>query len=347
MWNHLGRNQKIVFASAAAGLLIFAGGFWWFVFKGDPAPAPVVHQEEPAPPPPPKPIVSRLTGLQVTPEQEALPVTGVMIENSPDARPQSALYDAGVVYEAIAEGGITRFMALFQESKPAYIGPVRSVRPYYLDFLVPFDAPIVHAGGSGQALAEIRTQGVKDIDHGANAGAFQRVSSRYAPHNLYTSREQLLAVHGARGYNTSNFTGYARKEEKKAEAPNARSIDFTLSGFLYNPHFDYFPDTNSYLRSQAGKPHTDERAGKQINPKVVVALVMNHSYAGIYSVYHVLGSGKAYYFQDGTVVEGSWEKANRQSQFVFKDATGGIQGLNPGQTWVTIVGSPTGVSFRP
>ena len=83
----------------------------------------------------PKTVASRLSGVQVSPALAALPVTAVMIENSDAARPQSGLSDAGVVYEAIAEGGVTRFMALYEENQPSSIGPIRSARPFYICLL--------------------------------------------------------------------------------------------------------------------------------------------------------------------------------------------------------------------
>jgi len=343
----LSRNKKIVVISALAGLLIATSGLvWYFVLRSEPtpAPAPIVKQEEP---PKPSTIPSPLTGVQVKPELAELPTTGVMIENSPDARPQSGLYNAGVVFEAIAEGGITRFLTLYQESKPEYIGPVRSVRPYYLDFLAPFDAPIAHAGGSGAALSQIKSQRLKDLEAFQNPNYYQRVSNRYAPHNLYTSRSKLLALQKAKGWTKSTFTGFARKEEKKPTKAKVRSIDFSISGFLYNPHFDYDLKTNSYKRSQAGKPHADEKARRQINPKTVVALVMSHRYSGVYSVYGATGKGAAYFFQDGTVTKGTWEKKNRTSQFKFRAPTGEAARLNPGQTWVSIVSSSGAVTYKP
>lgn len=346
-FQHLNRNQKIMVASALTGLLVVLGGLlWYYVLRAEPAPPPpppVVKEEEP---PKPTTVASPLTGMQVKPELAALPTTGVMIENSPDARPQSGLYDAGVVFEAIAEGGITRFLALFQESKPEYIGPVRSVRPYYLDFLAPFDAPIAHAGGSGQALAELRSQGFKDLEAFQNPNHYSRVSNRYAPHNLYTGRSKLLELQKSKGWSKSKFTGFARKEEKKATTPNAKSIDFSISSFYYNPHFDYDAKSNSYKRVMAGSPHTDEKARKQINPKVVVAMVMGHHYAGIYSVYGVNGKGKVYVFQDGTVTGGTWEKKSRKHQFIFKDSKGKELGLNPGQTWISIVSAASAVTYK-
>jgi hypothetical protein len=270
-----------------------------------------------------------------------------MIENSPDARPQAGLKDAGVVYEAIAEGGITRFLTLFQESNPDYIGPVRSVRPYYLDFIKPYDAPVAHAGGSGEALAQIRNEGFKDLDQAYNPSYYQRITSRYAPHNLYTSRAQLLELQKAKGWTTSNFAGLARAEEKPSTTVTARAIDFAISGYYYNPHYDYDTATNTYKRSEGGQPHTDDRSGTQLAPKVVVAVVMPHSYAGIYSVYQTNGVGKAYIFQNGTVTEASWNKTNRDTQLTLVDGAGKAIGLNPGQTWITLVGDTGQVTYTP
>lgn len=342
-------RQQIIITSALVGLVIACGLIWWFVVRAEPPPPPPpVVQKIETPPPAPTTVPSRLTGVQVKPELDALPTTGVMIENSPDARPQSGLFEAGVVFEAIAEGGITRFLALYQEAQPKSIGPVRSIRPYYLDFLAPFDAPIAHAGGSGNALARIRREKFKDLEAFQNPTFYTRVSSRYAPHNLYTSRAKMLALQKAKGWSKSTFTGFARKEEKKPEGvPPVTKIAFTLSGFLYNPKFTYDPATNSYRRSQAGRSHIDEKANQVIRPKVVIAMVMPHRYSGIYSVYNILGSGKAFVFQDGTVTVGKWTKNGTKAQIKFTDANGNVIALNPGQTWVTAVARSSGVVYKP
>lgn len=348
-FQHLSTRKKIIVISALTGLLIAIGGLvWWFVLKPQPPqPEPPVVQKEEEPPAPTT-VPSRLTGIQIEPELNDLPTTGVMIENSPDARPQSGLQEAGVVYEAISEGGITRFLALYLESKPGHIGPVRSVRPYYLDFLAPYDAPLAHAGGSAAALAQLRQQKFRDLEAFQNASTYQRVTNRYAPHNLYTNRDKLLALQKAKGWTKSTFTGFVRKaQEEPAEKPTAKAIDFRISSFLYNPRFDYDAKTNSYLRTMAGKPHVDEKTGKRIAPKVVIALVTNHHYRGIYSVYRVTGSGTAYIFQDGTVTKGTWEKRNRKDQYRFGDANGSPLGLNAGQTWLSFVSSNDAVSYKP
>ena len=351
IWFHnLSKKQKIVLILAA--ILVLTGvavGIFFLTKDGKkPISLPVIKKTEPKVV---KPTTepSRLTGVAITPELNQRGVVGIMIENSPDARPQSGLKDAGVVFEAIAEGGITRFLTLFQEAQPDYIGPVRSVRPYYLDWLQGFDAPIAHAGGSADGLAKIRNERIPDLDQFANAGAYMRVNTRYAPHNLYTTMAKLDALRAAKGFTTSTFDGFARKAEAPVNTPTARSIDFNISSFLYSPHYDYDPATNTYKRSQGGKPHTDERSGAQIAPKVVIANVMSYGIAsnGVNSNYNTIGSGKSYIFQDGTVTIGTWEKTGSKSQMVFKDANGNVIKLNPGQTWISAVGSASGVSYKP
>lgn len=294
---------------------------------------------------------SRLTGLPVDPALNKRPVTGIMIENSPDARPQSGLKDAGIVFEAIAEGGITRFLALFQEAQPDYIGPIRSARPYYLDWALTFDASLAHVGGSPDALSQIKSLGVKDLDQFYNSNSYQRVSSRYAPHNVYSSMSNLDSLNQKKGYTESKFTSWPRKTDKPAAATKitARSIDFAVSGFLYSPHYDYDTATNAYLRSEGGQPHKDERSGAQLAPKVLIALVLNYSVAsdGIHSIYATTGSGHMYIFQDGQVAEGTWQKADRNSPYTFTASSGEIIKLNAGQTWVTAVGSTADVTYKP
>jgi hypothetical protein len=289
-----------------------------------------------------------MTGMQVATALNDLPVTAVMIENSPEARPQSGLNQADMIVEAIAEGGITRFVVFYQESQPDYIGPVRSVRPYYLDYIASFDAAIAHAGGSTPALNQIKSEGIKDLDQGANGSSYERVSSRYSPHNVYTSRAKLLELQQRKGYTTSSYKSFARKADTPIATPTAKTIDFNISGFLYNPHYDYDAGTNSYKRSEGGKPHTDERSGQQLNPKVVVAIVVPRSQDGIYSVYQTSGKGDAYIFQDGGVQKVFWEKIGRKGELQLKDpASAAPIPLNAGQTWISLVSESNRVTYAP
>ncbi len=344
----LTKKQWIIVGVVATVLLLMIGGLIWKLTH-KPKPVESVAVVEVKKEEKPKEFLSSLTGIKVSEADSKLPVTAVMIENSPDARPQAGLKDAGVVYEAVAEGGITRFLTLFQEAQPNYIGPVRSVRPYYLDWLVPFDAPVAHVGGSPEALAQIRNENIKDLDYSFNSNYYHRVSNRYAPHNVYTSRAELLELQKTKGWTTSKFTGWERKDDKPATKVDARSIDFSISGFLYNPHFDYDKATNTYKRSQAGKPHVDEKSGQQIAPKVVIAMIISKTIHpdGVHTIYGTAGSGKAFVFQDGTVSIGKWEKKDRTSPMTFKTASGEPLTLNRGNTWISAVELDGSVSYTP
>lgn len=344
------KKHKIIGGLVVAVLLIGGGTGVYALnngFKKDNSNVAAPIAQKSTEPPKPTTEASRLTGEQISPELNKRPITGIMIENSPEARPQSGLKDAGVVYEAIAEGGITRFLTLFQETQPDYIGPVRSVRPYYLDLLAPFDAAITHAGGSAEGLAKVKSMGLKDIDHGANGDAFQRVRDRAAPHNLYTSMANLDKVSANRGFTASNAKSLPRKTEKTGQTVTARAIDLSISTPLYNVHYDYDQASNTYKRVLGGKPHTDQKTGQQLAPKVVVALAMDYSQKGIYSVYKTTGSGKAYIFQDGIVKQGTWSKAGEREQFTFADEAGQPMTLNAGQTWVSLVKAANAVTYQP
>jgi hypothetical protein len=293
---------------------------------------------------------SRLTGELVPPIVNQGPITGVMIENSLDARPQSGLSQAGVVFEAIAEGGITRFLALFDDAGPSNVGPIRSARPYYEQWALGFDAGYAHVGGSPEALQDIKDWNVRDLDQFFNSGSYHRVSSRAAPHNVYTSITALNQLEFSKGYNHSNFTGFLRKpKEQPSSKPTARSIDFSISGPTYSVHYSYNGGTNSYDRSEGGAPHMDANNNRQISPKVVIAMVMPYSLEpdGYHSSYNTIGSGPAYIYQDATFTIGTWTKKSATSQFSFADAQGRAIGLNPGQTWLTAVSDSGKISSSP
>jgi len=342
------KKQWIIIVIVAL-LVLGAGGFALYHFvlkKPKVVSAPIVHKQAQPAATPIAPPISKLTGLPMAEASiNQRPVTAVMIENSSDARPQSGLLQAGVVFEAIAEGGITRFLTLFQDTEPDYIGPVRSVRPYYIQWLMGFDAGVAHVGGSGDALAMLKTLGVKDLDQFYNPGPYHRITSRIAPHNMYSSVAALRLLQESKGY-TSNYTGFVRKPEAKVATPNATGIDFNISGSFYNPHYDYDAATNSYKRSEGGAPHVDAATGQQLSPKVVVALVMDQGSNGEYTTYNTIGSGEADVFQDGTVQKGAWHKASNTDQMTFTDVNGAPLKLDPGQTWLSVVGAPSRISFK-
>lgn len=312
-------------------------------------PAPVASPS--LPPPKPKPVYySPLTGLKVKEEKDTTkPITAVIIENSLEARPQSGLKESEVVFEAIANGGITRFMALYQQNKPSLIGPVRSVRSYHPDWVRPFDASIAHVGGSAKALKEIRNGTFRDIDQFFNAGSYWRATDRYAPHNVYTSAKRLDALNKQKGYKTSSPKPFERADAKPAKNPNARKITITVSSTPYDSSYAYSKKTNTYARSQGGALHKDREKGV-IKPTVVIALkvdeqtVMEDTWQERITT---LGKGSAVIFQNGTATKATWKKPSARSQLTFYDKKGEKIALARGQTWITAVPNGRGsVSWR-
>lgn len=351
-WHSLSKKKKVLLIIIAAILVLAISGGIVYGLTRHKAPTPKPAPAKATTKPKSIQLTSNLTGLPISDASiNQRPVTGVMIENSLEARPQSGLNQAGVVFEAIAEAGITRFLALYQDTQPDYIGPVRSARPYFLQWCLGFDCALAHVGGSPEALSDIKTWGVKDLNQFYNGGSYERISSRAAPHNVYTSMAQLSALEGSKGIGASKYTSFPRKPDSPSKTPNATSVDISPSSSNYSDHYDYDQATNSYKRSEGGQPHMElNKNGTQvqIQPKVVIAMVMQYSLEsdGYHSQYNVIGSGPTYVFQDGTVTTGTWQKTSNAGQVTFTDANGQPIKLDAGQTWITAVGSASDVSYK-
>ena len=322
------------------------------------------------PPPelPPSPDLSQLVagpldGLP-TPRGAALrrPLA-IMVENyAPDARPQTGLLPASVVFETIAEFGVTRFMAVYQEHDAPLVGPVRSARVYYDHWAEGLRAIFVHAGGNSDAVAELWTlPNLTNLDEIAtqrsldDTGApfFARSPARAAPHNLYTYPALLRAQ--AAALNTWTVGEPPWRLAHKADAllaqrPAGGSMDIAFSGPAYAVHYDYDRATNTYPRSMAGQAHLDAVSGARIAPKNVVLLiaavtpdVSSDTLGSV--VVQSEGVGTAYYFQDGTVRQGRWRKDTAESPLLLLDDQGRTVPLNPGQTWIEVAPRGSAVSW--
>lgn len=281
-----------------------------------------------------------LSGVKVENEKQInRAITAIMIENSPAARPQSGLAAAEIVFEAIAEGGITRFLALYQTSQPSLIGPVRSVRPYYVSWLAPFQASVAHVGGSPRALAEIRNGKYRDIDQFFNGAYYWRSKDRYAPHNVYTNFEKLNQLNQKRGFTNSQIEALARQKPKAAKKIDVKKINLRISSPLYNSFYTYNSNENNYTRWQAGKIHQDREAGVIKTDAVIGMLVKEKKVMedGYREDIEVIGSGKAYIFQNGTMLEATWKKSGQFNPLKFYDQAGKEVALNRGKLWISAV----------
>ena len=317
------------------------------------------------------------------------PVYCVQTPNGTDgARPQVGLNTAGVIFEAIAEAGITRFAAIYQNPSSAIIGPIRSLRIYYLEWDTPFDCTIVHAGGSGDALAAVSYGGYKDLTEDY-AYMYRGSSGPRRWNNLFTTSSKLKSFSTNRAYETSDVKGFARmtpEESAKARVdasvvekldivkaakgntaeyvPTVGAIGLRFGGIpTYNVNYTYDATTNTYLRGfGSGEAHEvyscpSEDLGErdpegvcnlvQMAPSVVVAMVVSERRAA--DNYHedidAIGSGNVFVFQNGTVIQGTWQKPTKEDQIKFLDEEGNEIKLAPGQTIVSAVPSYGSVDF--
>jgi hypothetical protein len=315
-----------------------------------PATAPkssVVQQDQPPEPPKPEVKTSLLTGVPLEGSLQDRPVTAVVIENHPAARPQSGLGEAGVVYEALAEGGITRFLSFFQETRPALLGPVRSLRTYFVSWTLEFDAAIAHVGGNADALDLVVPMQLKDMSQFSYPAHFYRTRDRFSPHNMYTTSDlmdQLMVK-------LNNFRPPAaaptpRKDDTTDGGVNAGTIDLTYSFAGYAVQYRFDRGCNCYLRFMAGSPHIDRNTGQQIRVKNIVVEYMPTAF-GVTRIGEQtvrmgdsglpIGSNKAVVFRDGIAIEGTWNKPDHRARTKLLDASGKEIPLNRGNTWYSII----------
>jgi hypothetical protein len=297
-------------------------------------------------------VPAPLTGELVDPAVVMNKPLAVVIENHPDARPQSGYNEADIVYETLAEGGITRTLAIFQSKESKEIGPVRSARPYFVDWLTSFGAIFAHIGGSVDALNLISQINTPDINQFANGNYYWRSTDRYAPHNVYSTSEKLYAAAKANNIiTTSNVTSLKFKKdipESERVAGQQVDIDFSYEDFLVSYLYD--AKTNGYLRSIGGIAAKDKNTGIQISPKnVIVEFTSVEPYVNSEGAQAVrigttpLGSG--YLFQDGKTIKINWVKPSRDMRTKYTDESGAEISLNPGQTWIEVVPIGNSVTY--
>ena len=291
------------------------------------------------------PINGRLfTREEMEELKERRPIAAI-ISNHIQARPTSNLNKADLVYEALVEGGITRFLAIYWSNEPNKVGPMRSARQYYLEWLNPFDPLFVYDGFAASsdprvdARGNISRYGLKSI---ATAGAW-RVSERVAPHNEYFSTIKTWEIAQERGWE-----GFPEIEPWKFKSDD--SLDNRGNRFKgkilfsnsenYNVIWDYDKATNRYYRSIGGVPDKDLETGQQISAKNVIIQQVNVQ--GPVDNYNRLvitttGSGSAAILQDGKVIYGKWEKDDRTSRTKYYDGNNQEIEFNRGLTWISSV----------
>lgn len=271
----------------------------------------------------------------------------IMINNLGVARPlQSGLQDAMIIYEMIVEGGLTRYMAVFQDQNTERIGSIRSARHYFLDYALENDAIYVHHGNSPQAAADFKTLNIDRISVDASKTGWRDKSLNVSTeHTLFTNIAKL-----------NNGVGNKRKTRNKdfllnySETPidlstkegaiKANNIEITYSGSVKSS-YEYDESAQNYKRSVNGKAHTDYVTKKQYTFKNIITYQVSNTSLNDGSgkdrqTLDNIGSGEGYYITNGYAVPITWSKSSRSSQTVYKYKDGTEIDVNDGNTFIQI-----------
>ncbi|MFD2114363.1 DUF3048 domain-containing protein [Paenibacillus yanchengensis] len=341
------RIRKTLTASMIAISLSLSacGGGTAPVSKVEETPRSVVTlAPSPEPTPTPLPYTSLFTGAALEEERLERPIA-VMVNNFAAARPQSGLTEADVIWEVLAEGGITRLVAIFQSSTAITetIGPVRSNRPYLIDIADSYGAIMAHAGASQGGYAILQRQKKPYLDEISNAGAFYwRSKERKAPHNLYTNLEKLRQGRDKRGYhNDAPQVAYLFHEAGTAptylQAVEAKQFSFIFTLKNYRVGYEYDEATSLYKRFINDEPHTDKNNEQQLVASNLIVMNANHQTLdgeGRLEI-DLTSGGKAILIQKGKAMEVEWLRAADEMIRWTKD--GEEIKLLPGKTIVHIV----------
>lgn len=334
---------------------------------GSPSPS---RTESPPPPPPPPPIAP-LTGLEV--ESEAIvrrPALAVKIDNATGARPQVGLERADIVYEEPVEGGITRFIAVFHSQGAPRVGPVRSARLTDLDVLAEYGRPLLSfSGAAGYVLRAVARADLVSLEHGRFGSLYRRDGSRPAPHNLFSSTQELWRA--ARNANAtpapslfafgdlpdpppaataaSPSPGEASPSPPSPSWPSGARVTIPFAGSSWTAIWRWNADAGRYVRAHGTGPHR-AATGRRIGAENVIVMRVrtqrrNQAAAARGTPeLRLVGSGQAVLLRDGVRIPGRWSRASLDEQTVFTDMRGRPFVLAPGQTWIELV--PTRIRPR-
>jgi len=284
--------------------------------------------------------ICKLTGETIYQKDEHQ-LIAIMINNEPGAIPQSSLSQAEYLYEALIEGGATRIMAIYHHNYPKKVGPIRSARPYFMQIAKSLNAYYVHCGGSPQAYRLFKQNYIPHIDAiYTGGGIFYRTSDRKAPHNLYSTMENLLKYFDKKGYKKQQsykFYPLTDNVVNKYTSSNSK-VKIRFSGWYY-VKYEYDPAKRVYKRFVKEKPHVDKETGMQLFAKNLIILVAKYDTIknddkGRQEV--DFSKGKGYLLQEGKTIPITYTFDIKNS-FSMKDNDGQEIQLLKGNTWFEIV----------
>lgn len=270
----------------------------------------------------------------------------VSINNNHAAWPQSGLQDAYMAYELIAEGGITRILAFFKDTNTEKIGSVRSARHYFLDYVLENDAIFVHYGHSPQALSDIKSLSINNINGMYDASAFYRDKTlkRASEHTAFTTMEKIKKTIKSKGYRTETDKGTllkyspVNKDYSKDEtSKTANKVSITYSDYQ-TTSYQYDKDNKVYKMYMSNKEHADLVTKKQYTVKNIITYQVENSSIdkkGRQNLYNT-GSGEGYFISNGIATKIKWSKVSRSAKTKYTLMDGTELVVNDGNTWIHI-----------
>ena len=292
--------------------------------------------------------------LEIIDEDSNSRVFAVMINNSHKAWPHSGLQDAFLNYEIVVEGGITRIMSLFKDKNAERIGSIRSARHYFLDYAMENDAIYVHFGHSPQALDDISSFGIENLNGMYSSTLFWRDKSlnKSTEHTAFTNIEKIKSLCEDKGYRMTtendtvlNFTTDRIDLSEMENSLKADKVEIDYSSYT-DTSYEYDEESGLYKRFMSGEAHMDYVTEKQYTTKNIITYqIKNYSIdsAGRQTLENI-GSGTGYYITNGYAVPITWEKTSRESKTIYKYEDGTPIKINDGVTWIQI--QPEGKSLN-
>ncbi|MCW2697989.1 MAG: uncharacterized protein JWR62_3074 [Modestobacter sp.] len=320
---------------------------------GSEAPAPAASSApatSSTPPPPPPPELWPLTGLEsgAVPPHPAL---AVKIENSVDARPQTGLNAADVVWEEVVEGGITRYVAVYHSTVPPEIGPVRSIRPMDPAIAAPLKGLFAFSGGQKPYVDAVAAAGLQVVSQGAGADGYHRISSRSAPHNTYADPNALLAqadpAHAAPPAPQFDYAEVGKEPTAVTAGTPAATLQLSLSPSS-RPVWTWSQPDGRWVRAEGTKPAVEAdgtplRATNVVVLRVdVVATAAKDAAGNPVPETVMVGSGEALIATAGRTLTGRWTKDGVGDRLFLTGPDGNQVRLAAGNTWIELVPNRSG-----
>jgi hypothetical protein len=300
---------------------------------------------------PPKVIDNKIyapyTGEEVTNDVlNQVPYMAV-IENDRLARPQYGLSQADIMFETMAEGGIPRFMGIFQKNQPTVIGPIRSARPYFLDLSLEYGLPFAHCGGSQEALDRIKSEGLMSLDEMYNGNYYWRDKTvKTSERSLRTSSEKITALIKQKNYvrPTTNFLKFDKPYWDNPALSSAANVNLKLN-ISYSTGYTY--KDGVYYKSMDGVASTDQGNGNSVTAKNIVIQITNIKAINNYRlVIDLVGSGTGYVISNGKFTKMNWSRKNISSPTTLTDDAGKPITLSPGNTWWHIIDNYANIDIK-